>query len=109
MDVAADLRAELAGAELGPVVGRDRTRADVRLLAHVGVADVGQVRDLRADADARVLDLHECARLRSGFEVGSGAKVTEWADGRTGADLRVDDDCVRADDGACRDLRRALG
>src|SRR5262245_32380302 len=62
VDVAADLRAELPGAELGPVVGRDRARADVRLLAHAGIADVRQVRDFRADAYARVLDLHECAR-----------------------------------------------
>src|SRR5690242_12811414 len=108
MDVAADLRAELPRAELGPVVGRDRARADVRPLAHVGIADVGQVRDFRAAAYARVLDLHECARLRSGFEVGSWAKVTEWADGRIGADLRVDDDRVRADDGARGDLRFAL-
>src|SRR4029453_7004382 len=105
VDVATDLRAELARAELGPVVSRDRSRADVRLLAHVGVADVGQVRDLRACADARVLDLHECARLRSAFEVGSGAKVTEWADSRIRPDLGVDDDGMRTDDRARPDLR----
>src|SRR5262249_24850737 len=65
-------------------------------------------RDFRAAAYARVLDLHECARLRSGFEVGSGAKVTEWANSRIGADHRVDDDRMRAYDGARGDPRFAL-
>src|SRR4030095_15684857 len=97
--------AHLPRPERGRVFGDTRPRADFRLLAHVGVADVGQVRDLRACADARVLDLHECARLRSAFEVGSGAKVTEWADGRTWADLRVEDHCMRADDGTSGDSR----
>ena len=61
---------------------------DVRVLADVGVADVRQVRHLRARADPRLLDLHECARLRSRLENGSGSKVTERADRRTLADRR---------------------
>src|SRR4029450_3701373 len=46
VDIAADLGAELPGAELGPVVGGDATGADVRALADVGVADVREVRHL---------------------------------------------------------------
>ena len=55
-------------------------RADVRVLADLGVADVRQVRHLRALADARVLDLHERACLRARLEHRAGAKVTERAD-----------------------------
>src|SRR5688500_18006884 len=47
VDVATDLRAELARAELRAVVRRDRAGADVRAFAHLGVADVRQVRHLR--------------------------------------------------------------
>ena len=62
---------------------------------------------LRAVADARVLDLHVGARLGGLAEDRSGAKVTEGADDRIGADVRVDRDGVRADLGAGRDPCRA--
>ena len=97
----------LPGPELRPVVGGDRAGADVRALADVGIADVREVRHLRTLADVRVLDLHECPGLRARFENRSGAKVTERPDGRLGADDRVDRDGMRADDGACADLRLA--
>src|SRR5438876_3312220 len=80
VDVAADRRPELARPELRSVVGGDRPGGDVRLLTHVGVADVREVRHLRTLADLRVLDLHECPGLRARFENRSGTKVTEWSD-----------------------------
>src|SRR5204862_7222472 len=85
-DVPADLRAALPRARLVREVGGDVSGSHVRVLADVGVPDVGQVRHLCPLPDPGVLDLHECPRLRSGFQDGAGAKVTEWADGRIGAD-----------------------
>src|SRR5436305_8465430 len=61
-DPRADGRAVLA---LAVVVGGDRRRAEVRVLAHVGVTDVGEVGHLGAAADLGVLDLDERADLRS--------------------------------------------
>ena len=58
-------------------------------------------------ADVRVLDLHECARLRARLEDRAGAKVTERPDHRPGADHGVDGDDVRADVRARGDLRLA--
>src|SRR3954471_522717 len=62
-----DERGVHAGLDIGPdlsavlfapvVVGGDVARADVRVLADVGVTDVGEMRDLRPAADRRVLDL----------------------------------------------------
>ena len=66
----ADHRAVLAAAV---VVGGDRAGADVRARADVGVADVGEVRDLGARADVGVLDLHERAGL--GALVQRGARA----------------------------------
>ena len=84
-------------------------RGDVRVLADVGVTDVGQMRHLRPRADPRLLDLHERARLRPRLENGAGAKVTERPDDRTRADRRVDGDHVGADlgPGGDRSSRRA--
>ena len=59
-DVRADHRAVLAHAV---VVDERRAGADVGVLADRGVADVGQVRHLRALADLGVLDLDERADL----------------------------------------------
>ena len=61
-DVGADRRAVLGEAV---VVGGDGARAEVGALPHVGVADVGQVRNLGPRADVRVLDLDERAGLRA--------------------------------------------
>ena len=50
-DVAADRRPPLRLARLVREVGGDVAGGDVRVLADLGVADVGEVRDLRAGAD----------------------------------------------------------
>src|SRR5579884_58301 len=63
-DVAADLRSALGLARLVREVRGDVAGRDVRALAHLGVADVGEVRDLRAGTNGRVLDLDEGADLR---------------------------------------------
>src|SRR5918912_3791756 len=56
-DVAADDGAALLPPRIVGEVGRDVARSDVRALADLGVADVRGVRNLRAAAEARVLDL----------------------------------------------------
>src|SRR6185436_6238578 len=68
---------------LGPgvVVRGDGRGAEVGPLADLGVADVGQVRDLRAGADVGVLDLDERARLAPAPQDGAGAQVRVGADG----------------------------
>src|SRR4029079_7790450 len=53
------------------VVGGDVACSDVRVLADLGVPDVGEVRDLGPLADRRVLDLHERAGLGVGADVGA--------------------------------------
>src|SRR4249919_4190684 len=50
-DVAADLGTPLRLARLVREVGGDVAGRDVRPLAHLGVADVREMRDLRAGAD----------------------------------------------------------
>src|SRR5215203_1970077 len=63
-DVARDRRAALRLPGFVRIVHGDVPRGDVRALADLGVADVREVRNLRPRAHARVLDLHERARLR---------------------------------------------
>src|ERR1700754_3544765 len=77
LDPSADLRPVLAEAV---VVGRDVARRDVRAVADVGVAEVGQMGHLGPDADLRVLDLDERADLRGLADVGAGTEVGERAD-----------------------------
>src|SRR4029079_17040926 len=89
-DVLADRRFAFRATGLVRVVRGDVAGRDVRALADLGIADVGQVRHLRACADARVLDLAECPRLCSRLESGAGAKVTNRADDRGFADRGVD-------------------
>ena len=117
----ADRRAVLV---LAVVVGGDRSGADVGPLADVGIADVGQVRDLRAGADVRVLDLDERAGLRSLAQHGARAQVRERPDAdpvadvgpveirvddrRLVADPRVDQRRERTDPGAPADLGGAV-
>src|SRR3954468_21492760 len=63
VDRRADVRADRRAVLVAPVVvGGDRGGAEVRAGPDVGVADVAQVRHLRALADVRVLDLDERAR-----------------------------------------------
>src|ERR671925_1093455 len=97
VDIAADHGSLLLVVLLGPVVGRDRTGADVRALADVRIADVGEVRNLDPFAERRVLDLHEGAHLRLGADDRAGPEVGEGADDRSGTDLRIDDDRVGTD------------
>ena len=91
-----------ARADCGPVlavavvVGRDRAGAQVRALADVGVADVGEMRDLAPRPDFRVLDLDERARLRPLAQDRPRAQIGERPDGDAVADLRSRD--VRVDD-----------
>src|SRR5262249_1090746 len=85
-DVPADLRLPLRNAWPVSEVRGDRAGADVRVLADLGVPDVGQVRHLRPWPDCGVLDLHERTRLRIGVEDRSGAKVTERPHRRAGPD-----------------------
>ena len=69
------------------VVRGDRARPEVRPLADVGVADVGEVWDLGTGSDLGVLDLDERARLRALAQDRSGAQVGERADAHAVADV----------------------
>src|SRR5262245_42563408 len=62
-DVAADRRPPFRPAGLVRVVDRDVPGGDVRVVPHVRVPEVGEVRDLGAFPDPRVLDLDERARF----------------------------------------------
>src|SRR5436189_278332 len=79
-DVTPDLRPTLRPARLMRVIRGDRPGADVCVLADLRVADVGEVRHLRAGADLRVLDLDERAGFRPDVELRPGTEVTERAD-----------------------------
>src|SRR5438105_1134184 len=62
-DVAAYLRSSLRLAGHVAEVRGDVAGRDVRPLAHLGVSDVGEVRDLGTASDRRVLELDERADL----------------------------------------------
>ncbi len=68
--------------------------------ADVRIAEIREVRNLRALADAGVLELDERSRLRPGLENGAGPEVAERPDVHLLSDDRVDDDRVRPDLGA---------
>src|SRR3954468_22928581 len=87
VDVSSDRRSLLAGAV---VVGGDGAGADVRVLADLGVADVGQVGHLGALSDHRVLDLDKGAGLGALEQDGARAKVAERPDRGVAPDLGVD-------------------
>ena len=55
-------------------------------LADIGVADVGEMRNLGSGADGRVLGLDERAELAVGSQYGAGPQVRVRADRRTGTD-----------------------
>lgn len=69
------------------VVRRDRAAAEVDALAAIAVADVGEVRDLRAVADDAVFDLDKVADfdmiadLRVRADIGKGTDSRVRADG----------------------------
>src|SRR5262245_27008731 len=102
-DVAPDLRPPLRAALLMREVRGDVACPHVRVLTDLGIADVGQVGDLRAGADVRVLDLDEGARLRAGGELRARPQVGERADLHIRADLGIRRHDVRPDLGACGD------
>src|SRR5712691_6958167 len=106
-DVAADPGRALGLPPLVREIGGDVAGGDVRILADLGVPDVGEVRHLRAGADAGLLQLDERPGLGALAEDGARPEIGEGADGDAGADLGVDRDDVRADLGARGDLRRA--
>src|SRR5919106_2532772 len=106
------------------VIDRDRRRTDVRILPNGGVADVGQMRNLAARTDHRLLDLDERSGLGALLQPRLGPQVAERPDLRAGpdprgysdaeghvrlgADRRVDKAGVGTDDRAARDGGRAL-
>src|SRR5215218_4502443 len=87
LDVAADLRPPLLLSGRMGEVRRDVSGGDVRVLADLGVADVGEVRHFRACPDLGVLHLDEGARLRARAEPRPGPEVTERSDLRILPDL----------------------
>src|SRR5690606_5542051 len=89
-----DLRAVLVHAV---VVDEDGRGADVRVLADLRVADVGQVRHLRAGADLGVLRLDERPDLAVLAEHRVLTQVGERPDGRPRPDPRAE--AVGAHDG----------
>src|SRR5205823_1349100 len=96
-DVSPDLRPPLPPAGLVRVVRRDVAGGHVRVLADLGVADVGEVRHLGANTDLGVLDLDERPGPGALAELRPRPQVAERPDPGPRADLGVDDDCVRAD------------
>ena len=81
-----ELRAVLPAAV---VVGGDDAGAQVAVLTDVRVADVRQVRHLRAGADVGVLDLHEGPHLRALADDRAGAQICEGTDLGVGAHLGI--------------------
>src|SRR5438876_532509 len=79
-DVAADPRPRLRLAGLVLEVRRDVPGRHVRAVTDLGVADVRQVRDLRAGSDCCVLDLDERADLRSLADHADRSHIGEGAD-----------------------------
>ena len=106
------------------IVGGDGAAADVGVLAQVGVADIAQVRHLRAVADVRLLYFHERAGLASLAELVARTQIRPRADVGRAADVRLlhagafhmrfgvdggaDQRGVRADFGGFADHRMAL-
>src|SRR5437763_12151736 len=88
-DVAADLRPGFRAARLVREVGGDVAGGHVRVLADLGVADVGEVGHFRARPELGVLDLDECPRLGAGGQLRARAEVTQWHDGGVGPDRGI--------------------
>src|SRR4029079_4949426 len=82
---------------LSIVVGGDVACTDVRVLADLRIADVGEVRHLGPRTDRRVLDLDERPRLGVGADVGPRAQVAEGPNLGSRADAGVDGDHARGD------------
>src|SRR6266550_1048837 len=101
-DVASDLRPALRATALMGKVRGDVAGGDVRVLADLGIADVGEVWDLRPRSDARGLDLDE------GADLGALTDDAVGLDRDVGLDLhlRLDPGRSRIDDrDACEHVR----
>src|SRR5690606_21486166 len=61
------------------IIAGDRSRANVGLCPDMGVANVGQVVDLRALVESGVLDLTEIADLGGRGNARAGTQAREWA------------------------------
>src|SRR3989454_3979017 len=106
-DVSPDLCPPLLSAGFVGVVRRDVASSHVRVLADLGVANVGEVWHFRASTDLGVLDLDERPCLGPRAELRPGTQVTERADLGAGANLGVLHDHVRSDLCAGTDPRAA--
>ena len=62
------------------IVDRDRAAAKVAVLADVAVANIGEVRNLRAVGDRGIFDLDEIAHADMAPDRGAGADVSKGAD-----------------------------
>src|SRR5437773_9220587 len=105
---------ERAVANLGPVlvgaveIGRNRTRADVGVLAQVGVAEVGNVRHAAAPADLRADELDEAADVDVLADHAAGSKLGERTAVGAVGDPRVLYVDVRSDAALGADVSVAL-
>ena len=73
------------------IVDRHGAAAEVDVLAHIAVADVGQVGDLCPVADGGVFDFDKVAAADMIADARAGTDVGERPDGRVAADLGVID------------------
>ena len=65
------------------IVAGDGARADIRALAHMRIAQIGQVTDLHALVQNRILDLDEVADMHV------AAQFRAWTQAGKGADRRA--------------------
>src|SRR5438477_2485961 len=101
-DVAPDPGLALGEARLVREVGGDVAGCDVRVLADLGVADVGEVRDLRPRADGGRLHLDERPDLRALAHDRAGPDVRERADLDAGGDANRSAEDAEGMDGDVR-------
>src|SRR5580658_1478230 len=85
------------------VVARDGAGADVHIGAHDGITEVGEVVRLAADAELRVLQLHEVADVDVRREYRSGTNPREGTDAARRSDHGVVDHAVSEDLGVIAD------
>src|SRR5690606_27640572 len=94
---------EGAGADIGVilaetvVVAGDRAGADIGFGTDAGIADIGQVIDLGAGLDARLLHLDEIADMRLRPDLGARTQPRVRADRGAGLNARADDVAVAQD------------
>src|SRR5215470_16821242 len=88
------------------VVARDRPRPDVHPVADRAVADVRQMRCLRAPTDPRLLDLDEVADARAAGDRRLRAQVTERTELGVVLDHGVGDHAVRLEEHAIPETAR---